>query len=968
MKTCQRITSAARRAIRTVRAAAPPAIAAAWLLLGLLSPAAAAQNPAPLHKALIVTGQNTNHDWKVSTAALKQMLEDTGLFQVDVAESPEPGAKMDGFEPRFASYKLVVLNYYGDMWPPSTRRAFSAYVKNGGGVAVYHAAAIAFAGWPEYNEIIGLGGWANRNESFGPYVYWKDGGVVRDPGPGVAGYHPQPFIFPVVHRDAAHPVTAGLPAKWMHAEDELYSLLRGPAKNLTVLATARSGFEHGGTGRDEPVLFTVAYGAGRIFHTVLGHAAGAHPPGLECAGFIVTFQRGAEWAATGKVTQKLPTDFPATNRDISTPADVRLWPGFRLPTLEGILQDLSTFEYSRDEAVLYRLREYVLAHSKSEEARAGCEQELLAGLEAATQPYAVLALCRALRLTGSEKSVAALEKLLLREETTDAARYALEKIPGAVAEAALLRALDATQGNIKTGLVSSLGLRKSPEAVEPLAALIFDQDTALARAAVTSLGRIGGAAATAVLAEAYGQAGGELKAELASALLEAIEEHLAARDFPAALALTDKILAAPAGELPLAVRQAAFKDKLLGLEKSDAARLVLDTLARGPEDMHQPAIGQVTKLFSETAIGPLAAFLPRLPESSQVQLIAVLADYPMAAALAPVVDALKSAEKPVRLAALRALAKLGDVSTVALLAQRAAASRGEEQAAARASLWQLPGKDIDETILFQSLASPKDEIKSELIQAIGERRIKAGKGLLVAAARSGSPGNSLRAARALRMIAEPVEIPVLLDVLLETGDEAAQDQMRTTIGVVAQRAPDPNSRAAAVKRLLIPETGTVKAPALDIRKLSLLYLALGNIGDNSSLPLLRTALDAENAEIQDAAVRALSAWPNAAAREDCLGIAQGTENLNHKVLALRGYVRLVTLEKYQSPQTAARSLKTALDLATRPDEIKLVLGALQDFPSPEALALAASLLTAEGVQAEAQAAIDTIKEKLEEKI
>ena len=740
------------------------------------------------------------------------MLEGTGLFEVDIAESPAPGAKMGGFEPKFASYKLVVLNYNGEMWPPSTRRAFSAYVKNGGGVVAYHAAAIAFAGWPEYNEIIGLGGWSNRNESFGPYVYWKDGAVALDPGPGIAGYHPQPFVYPVVHRDTTHPITAGLPEKWMHAEDELYSLLRGPAKNLTVLATARSGFENGGTGRDEPVLFTVSYGAGRIFHTVLGHAADANPPGLECAGFITTFQRGAEWAATGKVTQQAPPDFPVTTRDVGTPEDVRLWPGFQPPTLEAILKDLATIEYSRDEAVLYRLREYVLAHNKSEASRAACEQELLAGLGAATQSYAVLALCRALRLVGSEDSVPALEKLLANEETTDAARYALEKIPGAAAEAALLRSLGATQGQIRIGIVSSLGQRRSPEAVDPLAALIFDPDAEIARAAVISLGRIGGAAASAALAEAYGKAEGALKTELAYALLGSIDLQIADRDFPAALALADKLLAAPPEALPAALRQAAFKAKLLSLEKPEAARLVLETLARGPEEMRQPALGQVTKLYSEAEIGSLASLLPKLPEPSQVQLIAVLAGYPKAAALAPVAAALKAESMPVRLAALKALASFGDVPTALLLARHAASAKGDEQAAAREALGRMPGKDIDEAILFQLLASPDDALKSEFIRAVGARRIPAGKGLLVAAARSGTPANSAQAARALRSVAEPADIPDLLDVLLATGDEAVQDEMRTTIGIVAQRTLDSGLRAGAVRRLLVPPTGSDVGP------------------------------------------------------------------------------------------------------------------------------------------------------------
>ena len=121
---------------------------------------------------------------------------------------------------------------------PSTQKAFIAYVKNGGGVVVYHSANNTFPKWPEYNEIIGLAGWGERTDKAGPYVYWKDGRVVRDTGPGVCGYHGPEHPFLVVNRDTGHPITAGLPERWMHGSDELYGLLRGPAKNLTVLATA----------------------------------------------------------------------------------------------------------------------------------------------------------------------------------------------------------------------------------------------------------------------------------------------------------------------------------------------------------------------------------------------------------------------------------------------------------------------------------------------------------------------------------------------------------------------------------------------------------------------------------------------------------------------------------------------------------------------------------------------------------
>ncbi len=274
----------------------------ATLLICVLAVGVSAAEPI---KALIVDGQN-NHNWAETTPHLKKLLEETKLFTVDVATTPKRGQDMSGFAPKFADYGLVVLNYTGDAWPEPTNTAFEKYVADGGGVVVFHAACNAFANWKEFNEIIGVGGWGGRNEKSGPYLYWKDGKVVRDMTPGRGGTHGPQHPFQLIVREPNHPITKGLPEKFTHSADELYSRLRGPAKNLTVLATAYAAPEKRGTGNHEPILMTIGYGKGRVFHTALGHA------GKQCrsVAFIATYQRGAQWVATGKVTLKVPKDFP----------------------------------------------------------------------------------------------------------------------------------------------------------------------------------------------------------------------------------------------------------------------------------------------------------------------------------------------------------------------------------------------------------------------------------------------------------------------------------------------------------------------------------------------------------------------------------------------------------------------------------------------------------------------------------
>ncbi|NNC89998.1 MAG: ThuA domain-containing protein [Akkermansiaceae bacterium] len=287
-------------------------------------------------KALIVDGQNNHAVWPKSTIMMKQYLEESGLFDVDVARTkfiwkwereedwlPLAGAGESeklkepqpdpAFDPDFTKYDLVVSNFGWKAagWPEDTKRKFETYMKNGGGLAVVHAADNSWPEWPEFNKMIGVGGWGGRNEKSGPYVYYdKDGKLVRDTSPGKCGAHGPQSEFLITMRDKEHPITKGVPDFWMHSKDECYSFLRGPAENMTVLATACDTPKLQEAGRNEPMLMTIDYGKGRVFHTTLGH----DDYSFECVGFIVTFLRGCEWAATGKVTQPVPEDFPGTGK------------------------------------------------------------------------------------------------------------------------------------------------------------------------------------------------------------------------------------------------------------------------------------------------------------------------------------------------------------------------------------------------------------------------------------------------------------------------------------------------------------------------------------------------------------------------------------------------------------------------------------------------------------------------------
>lgn len=263
-------------------------------------------------KTLIVTGEDGNHGWRNGSEAIWQILNNSGLFKVDMAIAPPQSEDITPFNPNFQEYELVVINYGGNTWAKRTQENFENFVANGGGVVLIHSSVLPMPEWKAFNEMAGIGAWLGRDEKSGPFVYWKDDQFVYDTTPAEAGFHGPQHPFTVIHRKPDHPILKGLPKAWGHFKDELYGKLRGPAKNMEVLATAFDDPELHGTGRNEPVLWTVNWGKGRVFVNLMGHV-NKNPEllyAMECTGFQVTLLRGAEWAATGEVHQDIPKDFP----------------------------------------------------------------------------------------------------------------------------------------------------------------------------------------------------------------------------------------------------------------------------------------------------------------------------------------------------------------------------------------------------------------------------------------------------------------------------------------------------------------------------------------------------------------------------------------------------------------------------------------------------------------------------------
>ena len=924
---------------------------------------------APPLKALIVTGQgNQWHNWEVSSPILKQLLEQTALFKVDIATSPPGNEGIKDFKPGFVDYDVVVLDYDGcdrEGWSEQTKTAFVEYVESGGGVVIYHSANNSFPEWKQYNEIIGLGGWGGRNEKSGPMVRWRDGEVVFDASPGSAGSHGPAHPFQVVNRSSTHPITRDLPEKWMHASDELYGELRGPAKNLTVLATAYSDPAGGGTGEHEPILITINYGKGRVFHTTLGHIGAKESPpipAMDCVGFIVTFQRGAEWAATGEVTQEVPDDFP-------TATEVRIRKSSKLQSLDELLGKIAAYEFGQSRENLTELTDVIHESYGSVQELKRIEKRLLEFIRSDATLAPKEFICKQLSIIGTEEAVPTLAVMLTQPATSDMARYALERIPGAAVDEALRNVLDKTGGKVKVGIINSLGEHGDKAAVVPLSGLLSDTDKEVAQAAAAALGKIAGPTAAKELGETFRQSSlarptalpwqaGDWRVVLADAYLMCAEKFVTSGNKNAAMAIYEELYTSSE---PTPIRSAALAG-IAAVTPDEAIKRIVDVLKGDEPAMQASAISLVRQIPGTKATQAIAGELPNLSVAGQVQLLSALADRGDPTALAVVVTATKSQDEAIRIAALKTLASLGDASTVILLAQTAATTEGAERQTARESLYRLSKSGVNRTIV-EHIPQADPNVKVELIRSISERNIRKALRTLLKTAQDPDHNVRLESIKALRDIAKPKHIPALVDILINTESEDELQETEKMVVSVARKSVDEPRPSEELGE----NTGTAAVLGVidsveDIKVRCALLRILGNIGSGRALGVLRAALEDDNEEVQTAATRALSDWPNDEPAADLLKVAQTCDEEKQRALALRGYVRLIGLDSDRSAKETIKMYRRAMDVAANVDEKRMVLSALANTRGIESLEMTAAYLDNKALQQEAGAAVVKIAE------
>lgn len=758
----------------------------------------------PSLTALIVTGQSSQyHDWTKSSPAFKKMLEQTGLFIVNIAQSPAKGQDMSSFSPNFDAYDVVVVDYEGDEWPSHTKTDFVDYVKNGGGVVIVHASNNAFPKWKEYNTIIGLGGWGGRNLSSGPMVRYKDGKTVYDFAPGSAGHYGPPTPYQVVNRDDS-PVTAGLPKRWMHAKDELYCNLRGPAKKLAVLSTAYADPAHDGSGQNEPILFTINYGEGRVFHDVMGHVKDDFVSSIECVGFIITFQRGAEWAATGEVTQKIPADFPTADKVMSRKQ-------IKLPTIERMLAEMANYKQGYSIETMKEIDQLIILNAQNTKMLTSLEQKFIEFLNSDATLDGKAFICKKLALLGTRNSINTLGKMLIKDDTSEIARLALEQVANPSVDELLRRSASKTSGDTQIGIVDTIGSRQDAKAVDMLGKFVSSKDPKLQAAALTALGEIANSKASTILEKNLNKLSSQMKPLAYDSYLKCADK-MAATNSSKALEIYNNVYNSDASS---AMRAAALKG-MVRISGSDADAIIVEALKSDDSTISSTAASIVMQPQRTEQLVSIADEMSDYPPEVQIQIIKALTATGEKTVIKQIYPAVISDDTQVSVAAIEALGVLGDESTVVMLVDIIISTTTDRKHAARQSLYRLKGANVD-MMIVDAIPNAKTEVMIELIKAVSNRGITGGTDILLLTVKDKDMKVQIESLKALAEIADYSIMGNIIDIIVTAKTTAVQKEAQKTLVALALKDPQ-STKNEMYKIIRKSQNESVKEKANEVLK------------------------------------------------------------------------------------------------------------------------------------------------------
>jgi HEAT repeat protein len=579
------------------------------------------------------------------------------------------------------------------------------------------------------------------------------------------------------------------------------------------------------------------------------------------------------------------------------------------------------------------------------------ETELLKALNSSKATFECKQfVCRMLRRIGTDASVDSLAKLLTDEKLSNMARFALQGMAGDSVDKVLRDALGKTTGPVRVGIIGTVGARGDKKAVAILSKLVSDKDAPTAHAAIAALGKISGVQAAKALGSATIAKG--LQSVADDALLSCAESLLPDVDAKLAASIYKKLFDE---KKSTAIRIGA----LGGIVRSDPAGAVpiIDSLLSGKDlTMQRLAAKQISEIPGPAATKTFSGKLPTLPADVQVIVITALATRGDKGAGAAVTKAASSDNAGVRTAALEALGALGDASNVEVLT-KALAAGGAEGNAAGASLTNLRGAGVGKAIV-KALSSDDKKVRASLLKILAARREKDATGAVLTAAGSDKESEVRRAAfKALGTLGAQTDVPKMASLLVSSSSSSDRAGLAAAILQVSERCPDASVRSAPIISVLGKADDKTKATLL---------VVLSRLAGDKAYAAVKAQLSSGSDDVKKAAVRAMAAWPDATPATALLGVAKSDSDKARQIMAMRGYIRVVTIPGDGKPTAAVCKAKTdllsnGLKVATASGEKKQILAALANYPCADGLTVAKGCVANKELANEAKLAVSKIK-------
>ena len=553
------------------------------------------------------------------------------------------------------------------------------------------------------------------------------------------------------------------------------------------------------------------------------------------------------------------------------------------------------------------------------------ERELIALLRSDAPPSEKAIACKLLAIHGSAAAVPDLARLLENEQLASWARIALEVIPGSEADAALRQATNSITGRLLIGTVNSIGVRRDAGAVELLIARLDDTDAEVASAAAVALGRIGNDAAAKALRSRLASAPVNVRSAVAEGAVLCAERFHAAGAQDEAIAIYDEVRKA---DVPKQRILEATRGAILARKPDAGIALLVEQLHSKDNALFQIGLSTAREFPGSTIDKALAEELSEAVPDRAALVVLTMADRPQTVVLPAVLKAAGKGPKPVRLAAIAALGRVGNETCLTSLLDVAIESDAEVAGAAKAALGDLPGTGVDKGIVSRL---PKAEAKLYplLIELVGQRRIEAVADLQMAL------GHSDKAVRSAALTSLGATVPqkslsVLISQVVSPKHEEDAPVAEQALMVASVRMPDREVCADELSKALAKSEVPTQTVLLKI---------LGAVGGTKALQTIGASAKSIEPELQDASSRLLGEWMTIDAAPVLLDLAKTAPEDKYKVRALRGYIRIARQFIMPEPQRIEMCQK-AFEASSQPGEQKLVLDVLKRYPNMDTLRMA----------------------------